>query len=244
MSYAMGGRSRHGARRMARSLLMLPFMIFFGVSLLAAAYIAYVLWPRWPGPAVAPDAPSLPIVVGGVAFNVPPGAIRRAVQRKPGAQERVDLVFVWPSLAPPASVAEAGAHGAAAGEEAAKPLERIFVTIADSENAPPPLERMRTIYARYLAQGSLPAPDGLIMLAFRQGTPYQGEDLLYAPEAPERLLMRCTKTIGPTPGMCLHERRIGNADLTVRFPRAWLDDWRGVAGGIDRLTAKLQASAR
>ncbi len=222
---------------------MLPFTIFFGVSVLAAAYIAYVLWPRWPGPLVAPDAPSLPIVVGGVAFNVPPGAIRRAVQRKPGTQERVDLVFVWPSLAPPASVAEAGAHGVAAGEEAAKLLERIFVTIADSQNTPPPLERIRTIYARSLARGSLPAPDGLIMLAFRQDTPYQGEDLLYAPETPGRLLMRCTKTVGPTPGMCLHERRIGNADLTVRFPRAWLDDWRGVAGGIDRVTAKLQSHA-
>jgi hypothetical protein len=25
--------------------------------------------------------------------------------------------------------------------------------------------------------------------------------------------------------------------MTVRFPRAWLDDWRSVADGIDRLIA-------
>jgi hypothetical protein len=37
--------------------------------------------------------------------------------------------------------------------------------------------------------------------------------------------------------MCLHERRIGGADVTVRFPRAWLDDWWSVADGIDRLIA-------
>ena len=39
----------------------------------------------------------------------------------------------------------------------------------------------------------------------------------------------------------LHERRIGGADVTVRFPRAWLEDWNGVADGIDRLVARLQS---
>jgi len=36
----------------------------------------------------------------GVAFNVPPAAIRIAAQRQPGTQERIDLVYLWPSLAP------------------------------------------------------------------------------------------------------------------------------------------------
>ncbi|MEX0751563.1 MAG: hypothetical protein WD073_01380 [Xanthobacteraceae bacterium] len=243
MSYAMDRQSRHGARRMARGLLMLPLLLFSVVTVTAAGYVAYVLWPRWPGLPVAPDAPSLPIVVAGVAFNVPPAAIRRPVQRRPGVQERIDLIFVWPSLAPPASAAEAGPHAAEASDaeksEAAKPLERIFVTIAGSEGAAPPLERMKTIYARYLAQDVMPAPSGLVMFSFRKDTPYQGEDLIYAPEMPERFLLRCTGTVGPTPGTCLHERRVGAADVMVRFPRAWLDDWRGVAAGIDRLIAKL-----
>jgi hypothetical protein len=43
-----------------------------------------------------------------------------------------------------------------------------------------------------------------------------------------------------TPAMCLHERRIGGADVTARFPRAWLDDWRSVADGIDRLIAGVR----
>ena len=244
MSYAVGGRSPGEARRMARSLLMLPFVIFLAVSLLAASYVAYVLWPRWPSPPVASDAPSLPIVIAGVTFNVPPGAIRRPVQRRPGTQERVDLVFLWPSLQPPATAVEAVPHGGAAGTASAEAVERVFVTLAGSEGAPPPLERMKTIYARYLAQDPLPAPNGLVMLAFRQGTPYQGEDLLYAPETPERFLLRCNKTLGPTPGTCLHERRVGAADVTVRFPRDWLNNWRDVASGIDRLIGKLQSSAR
>src|SRR5687767_5969316 len=102
MSYAIGGRSPRRARKFTRSLLLLPSLIFLGVSSIAVGYVGYVLWPRWPGPAVAPNTPSLPIIVGGTAFNVPPAAIRRPVQRKPGTQERIDLVFVWPSLAPPA----------------------------------------------------------------------------------------------------------------------------------------------
>ena len=39
--------------------------------------------------------------VGGVTFNVPPAAIRVPVQRQPGAQARIDLTFLWPSLTPP-----------------------------------------------------------------------------------------------------------------------------------------------
>jgi hypothetical protein len=235
MSYATRGRSPQGARHMARSLLMLPFMIFFAVTVLAAGYVAYVLWPRWPGPPIAADAPSLPIVVGGTVFQVPPGAIRRAAQRRPGAQERIDLVLLWPSLTPPP--AEAAPFGV--GGDAPSPRERLFVTVAESEGATA-VERMKTIYTRYLKQDPLPAPNGLIMLPFRHGTPYQGEDLLYPRESPERFLLRCTQTVGLTPGTCLHERRIGGADVTVRFPRAWLNDWRSVASGIDSLLSKLR----
>ena len=245
MSYAMANRSPRSARKVARSLLMLPLLVFLVVSGLAATYVGYVLWPRWPGPVIAPNAPTLPIVVGGTAFNVPPAAIRRPVQRKAGVQERVDLVFIWPSLTPPASAAEAGPHGAPASAEAAHPLERIFVTVAANDGGPSPLERMQTIYRRYLAPETLSAPNGLIMLAFSKDTAYQGEDMLYTPDMVERFLLRCTRDgTGPTPGMCLHERRVGGADVTVRFPRAWLSDWTGVADGIDRLISRLQQHAR
>ena len=49
-----------------------------------------------------------------------------------------------------------------------------------------------------------------------------------------------THAAGGTPGICLHARRIGTADVTMRFPREWLEDWRSVSDGIARLTAKLR----
>ena len=78
------------------------------------------------------------------------------------------------------------------------------------------------------------------MQSFRDGSPYQGEDLIFDPASPARFLLRCTRAVGSTPAICLHERRIASADVTLRFPREWLGDWRSVAEGIDRLIANFR----
>jgi hypothetical protein len=74
------------------------------------------------------------------------------------------------------------------------------------------------------------------MRAFRDGTPYSNEDMFFA-NTPG-LSARCTRDT-TTPGMCLSERRIDGADLTFRFPRSWLAQWRDVADAMDRLTVQL-----
>jgi hypothetical protein len=53
------------------------------------------------------------------------------------------------------------------------------------------------------------------------------------------MVARCTRDAA-TPGMCLSERRVDGADLTFRFPRSWLAQWRDVAGAMERLTAQLR----
>ena len=81
-------------------------------------------------------------------------------------------------------------------------------------------------------------------MSFRDGTPYQGEDLYLDGAAPEKFLTRCTRPgAGGTPGMCLYEQRIGAASVTVRFPREWLADWRDLARAVDRLIAGLRPPA-
>jgi hypothetical protein len=57
--------------------------------------------------------------------------------------------------------------------------------------------------------------------------------------APEHFLARCSNKGVVNSGECLLERRIGKADITFRFPRDWLGNWKGVAAGIDKLTARL-----
>src|SRR5262245_33985208 len=97
----MARYQRTGARRAAGGLMAVPLVLLFALAFMALGYVAYALWPRWPEPPVAADAPALPVVVGDVLFNVPPQAMRIAMQRRAGRQERIDLVYLWPSLTPP-----------------------------------------------------------------------------------------------------------------------------------------------
>jgi hypothetical protein len=228
----------HRARPAPHSPLGAPILLFIGVTVLAAAYVAYILWPRWPSAPVSLDAPALPIMVSGVMFTVEPAAIRMPVQRKPGAQERVDLAYLWPSLVPP---------DPALKPTVSAPLDankRLFVTIANGEATLPVTERVKTIYPRYLTENATAGPPGLTLRGFRDGTPYQYEDLIYDPQAPEHFLARCTRRGVGNSGMCLMEWRIGAADVTLRFPRDWLTDWETVAKGADSLIERLHPAAK
>jgi hypothetical protein len=40
--------------------------------------------------------------------------------------------------------------------------------------------------------------------------------------------------------MCLSERRVDGADLTFRFPRSWLSQWRNVANAMERLASQMR----
>jgi hypothetical protein len=237
--------SPRGGSRRAGGLLLPPLMLLIALMLAAVAYIVYVLWPRWPGVPVALDAPELPITIGGVAFNVPPAAIRVPVQRRPGAHDRIDLAFMWPSLKPADTAPKPAAPEALPPPGTTLTLDRIFITIAGAGDAMAPAERLRAIYPRYASMEPVSGPTGLAVLAFREGTPYQGEDLIYDATTPENFLVRCTRNgAGATPGTCLYERRIEEAaDIVVRFPRDWLEDWQLVAGNIDRLIGDLRPTS-
>lgn len=226
-------------RRQESRLLALP-LAAVGVAVAAATgFILHVLWPGWQSPPLGPNAPALPVTVAGVPFNVPTAAIRVPMQRQPGAHERIDLVFLWPSLQPPDGTPLSNVP--TKGMPKAQTFERVFVNIVAARGSLLPAERVKTIYRRYVEPEPTVGADGLAVVPFRHGTPYQGEDLIYDAAAPETFLVRCNRNgAGPTPGMCLSVRRIGDADVTVRFLRDWLADWRPVAGNIERLVAKLR----
>jgi hypothetical protein len=225
--------ARLGSRDWLRAGHLLPIALAAAVTAGAIAVVAYLLWPTWG--LVGSDGPErLPVSVGGTLFNVPVAAIRMKIQRHSGPQERIDLSFLYPSLQPP----EAQKHVSAdeVVEEMTQPIDRIFLSIAAHRDSLAPDMRVRSIYPRYLEPASTPGQDGLAMRAFRDGTPYGGEDLYFA-NTPG-FTARCTRDAA-TPGMCLSERRIDGADLTFRFPRNWLAQWREVAAGMNRLAQQL-----
>jgi len=223
---ARGSREQRGSH-------LIPILLGGAITAGAMALIAYLLWPTWE--ADGSSAPArLPVSIGGTLFNVPVAAIRMNIQRHSGPQERIDLSFSYPSLEP----ADAPKHVSADAvvEEAVQPIDRIFLSIAAHHDTLAPDALVHSIYPRYLEQASTPASDGLAQRAFRDGTPYSGEDL-FAADAPG-LTARCSRD-RKTPGMCLSERRIDGADLTFRFPRSWLAQWRDVANAMDRVAVQL-----
>ena len=209
-----------------------PVLVFAAVFAIAMLYVGYVLWPRWPDAPVSLDAPSLPITIAGVAFNIEPAAIRIPSQRHVGALPKVDLAYLWPSLMPPDPSLKV------IDGKPVNPNERLFATIEPDDGTLPLKERVDEIYPRYMAPEPKAGPDGLTLRAFRDGTPYQGEELVFESAAPTHFLARCSRKGVTNSGTCLLERRIGEADITFRFPRDWLTDWKNVSAGIDKLVAR------
>ncbi len=227
--------NRYGARDWLHGHLT-PVVLGAVLTAGAVAVVAYLLWPTWAlEGANMPER--LPVSVGGTLFNVPTAAIRMSIQRHSGAQERVDLSFTYPSLGPPEPQKRVSSSETL--EELTQPADRIFLSIAAHHDTLAPDMRVRTIYPRYLEQASTPLQDGLAMRAFREGTPYSGEDLFFA-NTPA-LTARCSRD-AETSGMCLSERRVDGADLTFRFPRGWLSQWQVVANAMDRLTMQLHGA--
>jgi hypothetical protein len=218
-----------------RTSHLVPIIAGVGLGLAAIALVAYLLWPTWRTESVG-DPEQLPVSVGGTVFNVPTEAVRMKIQRHSGPQERIDLAFDYPSLEPPAVPKRITADMV---EEAIQPVDRIFLSIAAHHDALSPETRVRTIYPRYLTDTATRLENGLTMRAFRESTPYFGEDLFFAAIPP--LSARCMRDAA-TPGMCLSERRVGGADLTFRFPRSWLTRWRDVADAMERLTVQLRGA--
>jgi hypothetical protein len=212
----------------------------------AITFVSYVLWPTWPKSAVPLGAPAVPVTVAGVLFNVPAAAIRVAVQRQPGAHERIDLMFLWPSLAPPAADGKISANASASDGNDTVTLphtdDRLFVTIAGLGAVLAPAVRLRTIYPRYIEAQAMAGPDGLAIVPFRTGTPYEGEDLIYFADRPEQFFALCSRPLRSLPGTCIQERSLGAAEVTLRFSRHWLQDWRTTAAGFDRLLEQLHAA--
>ncbi|MGY0573178.1 hypothetical protein ACTGJ9_020505 [Bradyrhizobium sp. RDM12] len=230
---ATSPRSPRTSARMRARAHLVPFVLTGVFAASAIALVAYLLWPTWStSGADAPDR--LPVSVGGTLFNLPIPAIRMKIQRHSGPQERIDLDFLYPSLEAPSAPRHVTAETV---DTAMQPIDRIFLSIAAHHDALSPEQRAATIYPRYFDQAAAAPEDGLTMRAFRGDTPYGSEDL-YSATSPA-LTARCTRDAA-TPGMCLSDRRIGGADLTFRFPRSWLSQWRDVANAMEKLTAQLR----
>jgi hypothetical protein len=233
MSTSRRARRRHKPRH------VWPIIAGCVAAAAALSLVVYLLWPTWQA-AHGINPSELPVSVGGTPFNIQRNAIRIKAQRHNGQQERIDLAFLYPSLAPPPiTPTRTKAEDAL---DASPVADRIFLSLIAHHDALSPDERIRTVYPRYFNGPAQPLPGGLTQHTFIPESPYQNEDL-FSSDAPA-FVARCTRDADirgtDIQGACLSDRRIGGADIVFRFPRSWLPQWQDVAGAMDDLVARVR----
>ena len=214
---------------------MVPIVLASAIAAGAIALVAYLLWPTWGAGRFQRS--------GAAAGQRRRHAVQRAdrgdapmkIQRHSGPQERVDLGFVYPSLEPPE---RAEACQRRTVEDTVQPIDRIFLSIAAHHDSLAP-DIARPHHLSALSRSDLDAGRGRLDDARvpRRHALWQRRSVL-GRRRPS--LTRAARAMRATPGMCLSERRIDGADLTFRFPRSWLAQWRDVAGAMERLTAQMR----
>jgi hypothetical protein len=140
--------------------------------------------------------------------------------------------------------AEAGASGRQTvrlpwrdfgGDAGAHIGEPVFITALPADASLAPAERPSVLYARFVAAEARSAPGGLIRRRFRDGTPFEGEDLVVAAPDGRAFWARCATSGSRNDGAsCLTEMRFGDTDVQVRFSPALLPRWELLASGVQR----------
>jgi hypothetical protein len=122
-----------------------------------------------------------------------------------------------------------------AGDLGAHTGEPVFITALPADASLAPAERPSVLYARFVAAEARSAPGGLIRRRFRDGTPFEGEDLVVAAPDGRAFWARCATSGSRNDGAsCLTEMRFGDTDVQVRFSPALLPRWELLASGVQR----------
>jgi len=208
--------------------MLRAFLITFGMLLLSAAAALGLRF----GPDLLAGRPkaSPAVEIGGIRLVIPAAFLRASETVPPG---EAAVALAWPGLMP-------------AGGTASGIMPAVFISLVRADDAIDPAERTMTLYARFFAAENWSNPGGLVMRRFRAGTPYQDEELYFAPPDGTAFSARCPRqgTVGAigTAG-CLWLVRLRGLDIRVRFPPEILPDWQQLRAGIDGLLGEWIAAA-
>lgn len=120
----------------------------------------------------------------------------------------------------------------------------IFMSIGGAERKVDPAELVSMLYARFLAPDIVETDYGLLKRTFQEGSPYEGEDLYFAPPEGRAFAAHCAKPTVPPDGLpetCIAAFREGGADVDMRFTTALLPHWEKLAEGAHALVRSMMA---
>ncbi len=177
---------------------------------------------RGPGLAVA--------VIGPATLRYDPAYGRASDDINGGRLDRLDIAARFPSFAP------AGPDPLAGGAPV------VFLRIEEADPVLPPEDRTAKLYERFLEPEQWSNPGGLVMRRFEAGSPYEREELYYAPPEGRLFAARCTRPRQPPDGLpesCIGDLRVNGLDVHARFTPDLLADWERLSAGARALVERM-----
>jgi hypothetical protein len=185
------------------------------------------------GQAITGATELVPVTINSLRLNVPIAFFRGGSTLRAGISERIDLVVLFPEMAP-AGVPPATTTALTAQD----PRRLVFIAVLRGDGVLDPSERPQELYGRFLEPDTWQNPGGLLLRRFEAGSPYEDEELFIAPPDGRVFAARCRKPGKATEGIgeaCLWRFRQTGADVQVRFSVDLLPQWEAMAMGVGRL---------
>ncbi len=214
----------------ADGLVVAYLVVIFVATALTALFAAAAVNQRKAEPS------RVRFTIGATALTVPSAWLRPGMSRTGGAVERLDLVIPWP---------DEPADGEADAKRGTAAIEKVvLVALTGADAALAPAQRPARLYSRFLTAEVWPNPGGLVLRRFRQGTPYEDEELYLSPPDGHAFAARCPRGVSTLPVRegCVAEIRVGQLDAQLRFAPAQLVAWERLAEGARRVIASMSVA--
>jgi hypothetical protein len=169
--------------------------------------------------------------IGSTRVHYDPAYGRGTDERNGGKLDRLDLTMRFPSFAP---------AGLDASTKSNEPL--LFLRIEDGDQTLPPEERAAKLYVRFLEPEQWTNPGGLVMRRFQAESPYEREELYFAPPEGRLFAARCTRPRQPPDGLpetCINDIRVNGLDVHMRFSPEMLPEWEPMVQGARALVERM-----
>lgn len=213
--------------------LILGLALFALLALGAALYLAL---------GHAGDNSNVVAAIGATQFAYPVAFARDEATAAGGGAGRLAFIARFPDFSPPL----ADLKRRIIAQSSDQNLVQLVVSAAD--DSLDPKDRPKRLYARFLESEASVGPDGLVMRRFKQGSPYDLEQLYVAPPDGRRFFARCPNSANaagrPAQDFCLFVFRRDGLDVELRFAPALLEHWEALADGAKAFLMRIRAGAR
>ena len=160
--------------------------------------------------------------VGDAVLRLRPGYLRPSPE-----DDAVEIAAFYPGFLPAGGVEDIDAHT----DIEARRQRIVILTLRPADPRLDPADRTARLYLRFLEEKGWSHPGGLISRAFAPGSPFEGDDLVYAAPEGRAFAARCPR---PDKGRaivepCVAAFRSAGIDIEMRFSPNLLDDWQALS---------------